>query len=206
MKRIICVALTVVFALSLCASAVAEVYTHPTAGFQLTIPEGWMAVDIANLDEILAAGKVSEYMAANLNALRGILGSVEGLYIFKADATTPPFINMSVNYKGSQETDFTADDMLEIAEAYEDLYLKTPEQFPGYTAAMDAAAYEVEDRYVMSYLVGVYAPQDTGICLMQVLVGVDSRFYEFTLTCVVDDFDDDVATALFGLVDSLVAP
>jgi len=41
MKRVLCIILTAVLLLSLYASASAGAYTHPTAGFHLTIPEGW---------------------------------------------------------------------------------------------------------------------------------------------------------------------
>jgi hypothetical protein len=121
-----------IFALALCAPASAEAYTHPTAGYQITIPEGWIAVDSANADEVISSGAVSEAMAATITLIRPMIDSEPCVYLFKADAVEPPFINVSINYKGDMEQEITLDDLLATAQAYQAYYLEETEQFPGY--------------------------------------------------------------------------
>lgn len=197
--------LTMVLLLVLCAPVLAEAYTHPVAGFQLTIPEGWLAIDSGNVDEIMGSGRVSAEMAATLTAIRETLDNTYCVYLFKENATLPPFINIAVAYKGDFDWEITPDDLLVTAQAYEAYYLEEQAQFPGYTVMTPAGAEQIEGWYPMGYLGGVYEMSGYRIGLAQVFVAIGPQFYEFTLTAEEDQVAD--ANSDFGeLTSSLVAP
>ena len=201
-------AITVVFimlALVLCAPASAEAYTHPVAGYHLTIPEGWIAVDSANADAVISSGQISDAMAATINAVRGMIDSTLCVFMFKADAVEAPFINISVELKGELEQDITADDLLAIAQDYQAYYSEHAEQFPEYTVAMEADAGQEEGGYPMGLLCGVYVKSDYQIALFQVFIGAGAQFYEFTLTAEVEDFEG-AAAEFMEIAASLNAP
>lgn len=203
MKRVLCVMLTAVLVLALCVTACAEAYTHPEAGFQLTIPEGWLAVDSTNVVELINSSRVSAGMADVMVAIRGILDSTYSVFMFQADA--PPFVNVAVEYKGDFDWEITLEDLLVTAQAYETYYLEDPEQFPGYTVVTPAGAEQVEGWYPMGYLGGVYEVSDYRIALMQVFVAAGTQFYEFTLTAE-EDKAAEVNKTFGDLVGSFVAP
>lgn len=205
MKRILGTMLTAILVLALCAPASAEAYTHPEAGFQLAIPEGWLAVDSANVEEMMGSGRVSAEMAAVMASIRGILDSTYCVYLFKADVALPPFVNIAVEYKGEVDFEITLDDLLVTAQAYEAYYLEDHEQFPGYTVTVPAGAEQAEGWYPAGYLGGVYELSGYRIALEQVFVAVGTRFYEFTLTAEEDKAAE--ANETFGeLVDSFAEP
>ena len=205
MKRILCAVCIPILVLALFAHACAEPYTHPAAGFHLTVPEGWLAVDSANVEETINAGRVSAGMAATMASIRGILDSTLSVFLFKEDAAEPPFVNVSVELKGELDVEITLDDLLETARAYEAYYLENHEQFPGYAVSVPAGAETVEGWYSMGYLGGVYEISGYQIALMQVFVAAGTQFYEFTLTAEEDKASD--AGADFGdLVGSFAAP
>jgi len=202
-------AITVVFsmlALVLCAPASAEAYTHPVAGYHLTIPEGWIAVDSANADAVIGSGQISDAMAATITAIRGMIDSALCVFMFRADAAEPPFINISVELKGELEQDITADDLLAIAQDYQAYYLAETEQFPEYTVAMEAGAGQEEGvEYPMGLLCGVYLKGDYQIAMFQVFIGAGAQFYEFTLTAEAENFEG-AATEFMEIVTSFSAP
>lgn len=205
MKRIFCAMLTAILMLALCAPASAEAYTHPEAGFQLTIPEGWLAVDSANVEEMIKSGGVSAQMAAVMESIRGILDSTYSVFLFQEGALLPPFVNVAVEFKGEFDGEITLDDLLATAQAYEAYYLKDSEQFPGYTVRTSAGAEQVEDWYPMGYLGGVYELSGYQIALMQIFVAAGARFYEFALTAE-EGNAIDANTDFSDLVASFVAP
>lgn len=205
MKRVLCIMLTVILVLALFAPAGAEAYIHPEADFHLTIPEGWLAVDSANVEEMMGSDQVSTAMAATMESIRGILDSTFCVYLFKADAVLPPFVNIGVEYKGDVDWEITLDDLLATAQEYEAYYLEEQAQFPGYTVSTPASAEQVEDWYPMGYLGGVYEINGYRIALAQVFVAAGTSFYEFTLTAEEDKISD--ANSDFGdLVASFIAP
>lgn len=205
MKRILCAIITAVLALALYAPASAEAYTHPEAGFHLTIPEGWLAVDSANVEEMMKSSRVSAAMAATMASIRGILDSTHCVYLFKADVTQPPFVNISVDYKGDFDWEIILDNLPATAQAYEAYYLDDQEQFPGYTVLTPAGAEQVVGWYPMGYLGGVYEKSGYQNALLQVFVAADTRFYEFTLTAEADKAAE--VNEVFGdLVGSFIAP
>ena len=60
--------LAIIFALMLFAvPALAETYTHPTQGFSVECPEGWLAVDAANIDAHIAAYENGEITFTGTN-------------------------------------------------------------------------------------------------------------------------------------------
>lgn len=205
MKRIFCAMLATILMLALCAPASAEAYTHPEAGFHLTIPEGWLAVDSANVEEMMKSGGVSAEMAAVMESIRGILDSTYSVFLFQEGALLPPFVNVAVEFKGEFDWEITLDDLLATAQAYEAYYLEDGEQFPGYTVRTPAGVEQVEDWYPMGYLGGVYELSGYQIALIQVFVAAGTRFYEFVLTA--EEANAIDANSDFGdLVASFVAP
>lgn len=205
MKHVLFAILAMILVLALCASAGAEAYTHPSAGFHLTIPEGWLAVDSSNVEEIINSGRVSAEMAATMASIRGILDSTLSVFLFKEEVAQPPFVNVSVEFKGELEAEITLEDLLATAQAYEAYYLEDHEQFPEYTVSSPAGADPVEGWYSMGYLGGVYEKSGYRIALAQIFVAAGTQFYEFTLTAEEDKASD--ATSDFGdLVGSFVAP
>ena len=205
MKRFLCVILAAVLFPLLCASASAGAYTHPAAGFHLTVPEGWLAIDSANVEEIIHSGRVSADMAATLTAIRGIMDSQLCVYLFKEDVAAPPFANVSVVYKGEQEEEITLADLRATAQAYESHYLENQEQLPGYTVATPAGSDQPEGWYPMGYLGGVYEQSGYRISLSQVFVAAGARLYEFTLTAE-EGKASDAGADFSNLVGSFVAP
>jgi hypothetical protein len=191
--------------LVLCAAAGAEAYTHPAAGYHLTIPEGWMVVDSANVDEVISSGRMSDIMAATITSLRGMIDSEPCVYLFQADAVEPPFINVSINLKGELEEDITLDDLLATAQAYQAYYLEETEQFPGYTIANEAEAGQAEGGYPMGILGGVFMKGDYQIMLIQIFIGAGAQFYECTLTAELKNFED-AASGFMEMVESFRGP
>ena len=205
MNRILCIILAAVLFLPLCASASAGAYTHPAAGFHLTIPEGWMAVDSSNVEEIISSGRVSADMAATLAAIRAIMDIQPCVYLFKEDAAAPPFVNASVAYKGEQEEEIILADLLATAQAYEAYYLENQEQFPGYTVTAPAGSDQPEGGYPMGYMGGMYEKNGCRISLSHVFVAAGPRFYEFTLTAE-EDKASGAGPDFSDLVGSFAAP
>lgn len=205
MKRILCTMLTAILILSLCAPASAEAYIHPMAGFQLTIPEGWLAVDSTTVDEVIHSSRVSADMAATMASIRGILDSTLSVFLFQEDAQLPPFVNVAVELKGELDWEITLDDLLATAQAYEAYYLEDHEQFPSYTVLTPAGVDQVEGWYPMGYLSGVYEKSGYQIALIQVFIASGALFYEFTLTAEAEKAAE--ANEIFGdLVGSFISP
>ena len=207
MKRILCAVLTAALALALCASAGAEAYTHPTAGFHLTIPEGWLAVDSVNAEEIVNSGWVSEDLAAMITHLRNALDSSHIVYLYQEEAAEPPFVNMQVELLVELDDDITLDDLLAIVQEQEAYCLEDPEHYPGYTVTVPADAEPVDGWLSMGYLGGVYdmPVYHYRVTISQIFVAIGPQCYSFLLTGeesqtpdAIDDFDD--------LLGSFVAP
>lgn len=205
MKRILCAMLTAVLVLVLCAPAMAGAYTHPEAGFQLTIPEGWVAVDSVNVEEVINAGGLSAALVATITSIREMLDSTYSVYLFKKDAAQPPFVNIGVEYKGDFDWEISLDDLLVTAQAYEAYYLEEQEQFSGYTVLTPAGSDQMEGWYPIGYLGGAYELSGYQIGLAQVFVAAGVQFYEFTLTAEEDDIDG-ASDAFSELVGSFIAP
>lgn len=205
MKIILRAMLTLLLLLTFCASASAAAYTHPSAGFQLTIPEGWLTVDSTNVEQLINSDQVSAGMVTTLASIRPILDSTSSVFLFQEDAAQPPYVNVAVEYKGEMEAEITVEDLLATAQAYEAYYLDDQEQFPGYTVVTPAGAEPVEGWYSMGYLGGMYEKSGYRIALTQIFVAADTRFYEFTLTA----DEDSASTAYTDFVEfigSFVAP
>lgn len=205
MKRTLCAMLSAILVLALCAPANAEAYTHPAAGFQLTIPEGWIAVDSTNVEEMINSDRVSAELATTLTTIRPILDSTFTVFLFKQDAVAPPFVNVAVEFKGELEAAITPNDLLATAQAYEAYYLEDQEQFPGYTVLTPAGAQEVEGWYSMGYLEGVYEKSGYRIGLSQIFIAAGTRFYEFTLTAE-ESKVQEANTGFVQLAGSFIAP
>jgi len=194
-----------VLALALYASAGAEAYTHPTAGYHLTIPEGWLAVDSASAEEIVNSGWVSEDLAAMITHLRDDLVNSHIVYLYQEDAEEPPFVNMQVNLRRVLEEDITLDVLLATVQAQEAYYLENSEEFSGYTVTVPADAELVDDWLSVGYLGGVYDLTGNRITISQILVGIGPQYYSFMLTGEESQTPD--VDAVFGdLVESFVAP
>jgi tetratricopeptide (TPR) repeat protein len=206
MKRILYALLTSFLALAFCASAsAATAYTHPTVGFHLEIPEGWLPIDSTSAEETVSSGRVSLEMATVITSILPILDGSSCVYLFKESAAKPPFVNVSVDYRGDQEEAITVNDLLTTSQAYETYYLETQDQFPGYTVTTSAGAEETEGWYSMGYLGGVYEKGSYRIALAQVFVAAGMSLYEFTLTA--EESDQAGATDDFSnLIGSFIAP
>ncbi|MCL1854713.1 MAG: tetratricopeptide repeat protein [Clostridia bacterium] len=201
MKRFLCVMLAAVLFLSLCSSASAAEYAHPVAGFHFTVPEGWMAIDSANIEEVMGSGRLSADMTTVVASIRGILDSTLSVYLFKEDVAQPPFVNVCVEDKGAVEEEITPDDLLTIIRGYEAHYLET---LPGYTILVPAGIGQL-GGYPMGHLSGGYEQGGYRIALSQAFVVTDARFYEITLTA--EEGEAAAAMADFGdLVASFAAP
>ena len=204
MKRILFVLLTTILFLSLCSSASAAQYTHPTAGFQLTIPEGWVAIDSTNAEEIINSSRLNAGLTANIASMRGLLDSTHSVYLFKEDVARPPFINVGIEYKAELDEAVTLEDVLKNAQAYEAYYLNDHEKYPGYTVSNPAGAEQVGD-YLMGHLSGVYEISGHRIALAVVSVADSTRWYDFVLIGEEDQVSDAISD--FGeMVASFAAP
>jgi len=201
MKRTVCAMLTLVLALALCATAIAEVYTHPEAGYGFTIPEGWLAIDGENAQAVLdvnaQGADFSDMIAATLEQVKGM----PIVLLYESDKDSPVFrnnINVTLQDLGG-EADIS--EILPYGGAFaEGLAAALPE----YTLTFPMDLVEL-GPWVTALMGGEYVLNGMSLAIWQVRLISGTILYEITLTALADEIEP-YAEVLGALVATFTAP
>lgn len=201
MKRIPSAMLVLILILILCTTANAEVYTHPIAGYDLTVPEGWLAIDYENVLAVIDAAKestdFSNMVIAALDQLRGM----PVVLLYEGGLVSSVFrnnINVTLQDLG-QEADIT--ELLYYADAFEE---ELQSAFGDYVVSTPMTIVEI-GPWKTAITGGEYTMYGYTLALRQVRLISGTILYEITLTALADDVPkyEDI---LGDLVASFFAP
>jgi len=171
--------LALVFALMLFAVPVlAETYTHPTQGFSVECPEGWLAVDAANIDDYIAAYENGEMTFTGLN--KDTLTQLKA-QITAQDATIliDPLANNIVIAGADIGMPFTMD--VFQAAMTPTLLQKIQSGVPGITFVDEGSIVEMNGRQYMT-IVGTYEMNGVTVGVQQIYYLEGTCMYVFNVT------------------------
>ena len=93
MKRPLSALAALFLTLVLCLTALAEAYTHPTAGYGFTIPAGWFAVDGDNAESLLTRLSHDATMSEMIRTQMEQLKNMPIVMLFEKEKVSARFTN-----------------------------------------------------------------------------------------------------------------
>lgn len=200
-KRLLALVSAVLLVLSLSLGALAEetLYTQPDGLYTVTVPEGWLVVDAANVEAILEqAGKEESFNSAIRTALQQAAGVP--IAIFYAPDASVDGVMANINIAAIDLGMAVSADMLLTMAPQLDAQFKAT--FADWEAADEAALVDLGVRQIMG-MGGTYTLLDKTMSMQQAFFTVGTTMYTVTLTATPDTLDS-YAEAFAQLLGTLV--